>query len=469
VSAARGAWVGVCVGLSLAGGACGGGGPSPSANPQQNVMVIDEGIDVSASDLAGKVVATYTEICATAPASDAAVTPVAVDSGAFASLKQMYLQALAQPDESCRLTTGISGKPDPLASVGQFKSRWNQMVRDNKTIDQVFSYSEYQQLIGVLDEELKTFGYHGTATSSTVAHENPNVRLVLVERQLGSETSQTANFPCLAQADVDQAVELLSDPEIFAAAVAQPATIDADLAAAMSKYDVGLVNESFGPSARQALETLQLMYCPTPVSLSAYYALVDALINAHRATIGGPPVLTVVAGGNDGVQIDSGADSLSCDLGDPAALLVGAYDSGTLDRNNFSDYGKCIDLYAPGQAVVVDYAGGWLLWADGTSFAAPLTVRWASMASLPPPFAPAATRAAVLAAADPSTAFLPPSAFPGDFFYQPATVTTDFAVPVPLVRRSRAAPPKLPSQYELHRILGPIERLRRLRGAETGH
>jgi len=171
----------------------------------------------------------------------------------------------------------------------------------------------------------------------------------------------------------------------------------------------------------------------------------------------------VVAGGNDGVQIDSGADSLSCDLGDPAALLVGAYDSGTMQRTSFSDYGKCIDLYAPGQGVVVEYAGGWLVWADGTSFAAPLTVRFASMGAAPQPFAPSVTRGAVLAAIDTSTAFLPATSFPSDFFYQPATVTTAFAVPVPLAPRPAAAP-RLPSEYELHRILGPIERLRRLRG-----
>jgi hypothetical protein len=463
MSASRVWWVVFCAALFGAGGACGGGGPGPSANPQQNVMVIDEGIDQSVSDLAGKVVATYTETCAMPPMSDAAVPPVAPDSGAFDALKQQILEELAQPDQSCHLTAGISGKPDPLASVGQFKSRWNEMVRENKTIDQVFSYSEYQQLMGPIDKEFMSFGYHGTATSSTVAHENPNVRLVLVERQLGMESSLMTNFPCIAQADVDETVELLSDPDIYAAAVAQPATIDGELADAMSKHDVGLVNESFGASARQTLETLQLKYCPTPVSLSAYFSLMDALTNAHRATIGGPPVLTVVAGGNDGVQIDSGADSLSCDLGDPAALLVGAYDSGTMQRTSFSDYGKCIDLYAPGQGVVVEYAGGWLVWADGTSFAAPLTVRFASMGAAPQPFAPSVTRGAVLAAIDTSTAFLPATSFPSDFFYQPATVTTAFAVPVPLAPRPAAAP-RLPSEYELHRILGPIERLRRLRG-----
>jgi hypothetical protein len=426
-------------------------------------MVIDEGIDLSVSALQGDVVAAYTASCVMGQSPpDAGV--VAVDSGAFDVLKAAYLQELAQPDDSCHLTTGISSKSDPLASVAQFKARWNRMVAENETVDQVFTYSEYLQLMGPLNTEFTAFGYHGTATSSVVAHENPGVRLVLVERQLASEAPAEANFPCLAQADIDQTVALLDDPDVYAAAVAQPATIDSDLATAMSKYNVGLVNESYGASARRTLETLQSQYCAAPINLSAYFSLLDSLSNARSAAIGGPPVLTVVAGGNDGVQIDSGADSLSCDLGDPASLLVGAYDSGTLARTSFSDYGKCIDLYAPGQAVVVEYAGGWLVWADGTSFSAPLTVRYASMASVPQPFAPSTTRAAVLAATDTSTGFLPVSSFPPDFFYKPATLTTDFAVPASLVPRPSATSPRPPSQYELHRILGPIERLKRLRG-----
>jgi subtilisin family serine protease len=454
----------VCSGLVILGGACGGDAPSASSNPQQNVMVIDEGIDTSVGALQGKVIATYTETCVTGPTPDAAVTVLPVDSGAFATLKETYLQDLAQPDDSCHLATGISSKGDPLATIAQYKSRWNKMVSENATLDQVFTYSEYQQLIGPLNSEFNSFGYHGTATSSVVAHENPSVRLVLVERQLGSEESLKTNFPCLVQADIDQTVELLQDPDIYAAAIAQPASIDSEMAAAMSKYNVGVVNESFGASARQTLETLQSMNCSTPISLAAYFTLLDSLTNARNAAAGGPPVLTVVAGGNDGVEIDSGADSLSCDLGDPEALLVGAYDSGTLARTSFSDYGQCIDLYAPGQGVVVTYAGGWLVWADGTSFSAPLTARYASMASVPQPFAPSTTRATVLAATQSGTGYLPVSSFPSDFFYQPATVTTDFAVPVPLARRPAAAAPRPPSQYELHRILGPIERLRRLRG-----
>ena len=376
------------------GGGCGGGSGAvtvnkivpKSASQQQNVMVIDQGIDLSASDLQGRVAAAYTETCAD-DSSDAGLAGPggAVDGGpAFDALKQMFLAALSHPDDSCHLTTGISAKPDPLASIAQYKSRWNAMIRANQTPPEAFSSTETTKLMNPIDTEFSSFGFHGTATSTTVAHENSDVRLVLVERELGSESSLQTNFPCIAQADINQLVDLLNDPQVYAAFVNQPATIDSELAAAQTMYDVGIVNESFGAASREALESLQKKYCPVPVDLAAYFALLDKATNDHNATIDGPPLLTVVAAGNDGSRIDSGSDSLSCDLGDPRSLLVGAYNPGTVVQNMFSDYGACVNVFAPGQAIVVEYAGGWLTWASGTSFAAPLTARYASMTATSP-------------------------------------------------------------------------------------
>ena len=90
-------------------------------------MVIDEGIDLSVSDLQGRVAAAYTETCADDSIgrwlSDRRRRGGAVDGGpAFDALKQMFLAALSQPDDSCHLTTGISAKSDPLASIAQYKS-----------------------------------------------------------------------------------------------------------------------------------------------------------------------------------------------------------------------------------------------------------------------------------------------------------------------------------------------------------
>jgi subtilisin family serine protease len=468
--ASRAVFVVVLVAGASVGTGCGGGSGAvtinkivpQSSSQQQNVMVIDEGIDLSASDLQGRVAAAYTETCAD-DSSDAGVAGPGgvVDGGpAFDALKQMYLAALSHPDDSCHLTTGISAKHDPLASIAQYKSRWNAMVRANQTPPEAFSSAEIMKLMNPINTEFSSFGYHGTATATTVAHENSDVRLVLVERELGSESSLQTNFPCIAQSDINQIVDLLNDPQVYAAFVNQPAQIDGELAAAQSMYDVGIVNESFGAASREALETLQKMYCPVGVDLAAYFALLDKVTNDHNATINGPALLTVVAAGNDGSRIDSGSDSLSCDLGDPKSLLVGAYNPISLAQNMFSDYGACVNVFAPGQAIVVEYGGGWLTWASGTSFSAPLTARYASMTATSP-FDPTAERAAVVAKADPTSHFLPVSVFPSDFFYVPGTDYPEFVVPAAGAKVAPVVRP--PTKYELHRVFGPLNRLKRLR------
>ena len=206
---------------------------------------------------------------------------------------------------------------------------------------------------------------------------------------------------------------------------------------------------------------LQAQNCSSPVDLSAYFALIDKVTVDHNATIVGPSVLTVQSAGNDGVKIDTGSDSLSCDLGDPKSLLVGAYNPETLVQNTFSNYGACVNVYAPGQAIVVDYAGGWLTWASGTSFSAPLTARFASMTAATP-FDPVAERSAIVAKADPTSQFLPVGLFPRDFFYVPGTEYPQFVVPAVAAKAAPAHRP--PTRYELHRVFAPLNRLKRLQG-----
>ncbi len=452
--------------LSILGGGglfigCGGGAfvftPVPASPSQRdNVMVIDEGFDLSIAELRGMVSAAYTETCDSG-------SSVPLDAGADASagsstLKEALLAELTVPDTSCHLVPGIGAKPDPLASIAGFRARWNAMIRANQTEGQAFTSSELDKLAPALDRELTTFGYHGTSTAGCVVHENPEVRLVLVERQLSSESSSGASFDCFVQADIDQLVELFDDPQVFAAAVAQTSSLDDDLAAATAAHGVGIVNESYGPATRQALEALQIASgCPAPVDLSAYFAVLDRIEVARLAAMSGPHVLRVVAAGNDGFEIDTGADSLSCDLGDPASLLVGAYDPGNMVRDAFSNHGACVDTYAPGQAVVAPYAGDWLLPVSGTSFAAPLVARQISLTAADP-FDPAAARATLLGEAGTDQS-LPVTLFPADFFYVPDESPTAAVWP----RLSRHLGTRAVSEVELHRVYAPIARLRRLR------
>ena len=445
---------------------CGGGGSGlvpASKQQQQNVMVVDEGIDVSVPELQGKVAGTYTETCADSGGADGSLVPDGgpVDGGAkFDSLKQQLIASFAQTDDSCHLTTGISSKADPLKQIAPYKERWNAMIRANQQTGAAFTAAESSTIVAAVENEMNTFSYHGTATSTTVAHQNPTVRLVLVERKLMSEAQVQAGFTCFDQTEINQVTDLLSDPAVFAAAAAQPATLDADFARATTAHDVGLVNESFGATPRTVLEQMQSTQCPHPIDLSRYFAAITAIDAAHAATLTGPAVLTIRAAGNDGTNINTGADALDCNPGDPTTLQVGSYNPGTGVQNSFSNFGACVDLFAPGQAIVTMYAGGWLLPVDGTSFAAPLTA-WYGSRTAPTPFTVATARASLLASTD-ATKELPATLFPSDFFYAPGQVSTD-AVVVQPARPSRYAPRRGVAPLDLHRLLAPLLRFRAVR------
>jgi len=456
-----------------------------SAKQQQNVMVIDEGFDLSIAELRGRVAAAYTETCVDEPTTgaDAAISPDGGGADAVASpdaggtdaaispdaggadggvsldqMKQALLAALSVPDDSCHLSVGIGAKPDPFAAIAKYRTRWNAMIRANQFANEGdFTATENTQITAALDQEFQTFGYHGTATAGTVVHDNPNIRLVLVERELASESSVQSSFVCFMQSEIDQAVQLLSDPQVVAAFAHQPAALDSDVVAALGKYDVGLVNESFGASSRATQEMLQTMNGCSPIDLSAYFSILNQIDRAHAAAVGGPAVLTVQAAGNEGVEIDSAADSLSCDIGDPLSLLVGSYDTAQV-RSTFSNFGACVDLYAPGEAIVAPYAGDWLLPVDGTSFAAPIAVRQVSL-TIPAHFDPAQARLDLLAQRL-TDGSLPITSFPVDFFYLPVNTATAVEIAGGPVRRTPRQPV---SRVDLHRALHPLSLLRALR------
>jgi hypothetical protein len=446
---------------------CGGGGGlrlvPDSKLQQQNVMVIDTGMDLSVPDLDGKVSGAYTETCQYEP-SDAgdlfAVDGGPVDSGpTFDSLKQQLIAAYAQTDDSCHLNKGISAKADPLHDIASYRDRWNAMIRANQQETDMgpFSYDDWAKISGPIQDEVYAFNYHGTATSTTVAHGNDGVRLILVERELQTESEAQSGFDCFVQEEIDQEAALLSDPDVFDAAIHQQSTLDMDYAEAKTAHHVGLINESFGYPAAAALENLQrTANCPEQVDLSKYFQAITA-VDVARAQLAGPTVLTVRSAGNDAVNINSSADAVDCNPGDPAGLLVGSYDPATGVRNAFSNAGDCVNLYAPGQGIVVMYAGGWLMPVDGTSFSSPLTARFASM-NAPAPFDVGTTRQAVMGSLD-QNLNLPANLFPADFYYAPGEVYTEALIAAPV----RRPPPSRMTAIDFHRVMAPLRLLRRLR------
>jgi hypothetical protein len=271
-----------------------------------------------------------------------------------------------------------------------------------------------------------------------------------------------SQFECISQPDIDAAVALISDPDVSAAYLARPlSTLDADLADARARHGVGLVNESFGRTARHGIEELELESGCGVVSFEAYFTTLASLDAAYAQAHREAGVFYVQSAGNDGAQVDGPADSLDCWTAFSAHVLVGAYGSGGA-HTSFTNFGACVDVYAPGEGVVTPLPGDWLMPLDGTSFSAPLVVRLLSLTA-PTPFDPDSARAALVARREPNRNILG-TVFPKELLYNPGkdaylgalTAAMPGAALRPVIDRFAAAP--------LRHALWPLDWVRRRAG-----
>jgi hypothetical protein len=132
-------------------------------------------------------------------------------------------------------------------------------------------------------------------------------------------------------------------------------------------------------------------------------------------------VLLTKAAGNENARLGGPADSLDCRPGDAAQLLVGSYGLDE-ERTSFTNFGPCVDAYAPGELVIAPLPGDWLMLLSGTSFSAPLVSRLLATTS-PAPFAVASARASLLALREPN-GDIAKRYFPQDLLYDPRPQAT---------------------------------------------
>ena len=393
--------------------ALGGCGGADDVAPTRTVMVIDDGFDTSVPALEGRVIASYTISC------DAGVE-AAMTMPTFADAKAALLAEYQTADTSCRLREGIVNAPEAFPTIQQFRDRWNGMISHNARGRTVFTAAEFAQIANAM--ETSEVSYHGTSTSGTIAGENPDVRLVLIQTPLDTAEGFAEAYQCQKQSDLDWAVALWTDPEVHAAYVKRPApTIDTELDQLLAKFNIDVVNESFGDMPRAALEELQAENDCPPVDFNAFFAARAALNDDRDAAQPASRALLVHAAGNEGTSIDSGADASVCVRNHSDRLVVGADDLKD-QRSTFSNFGGCVDVYAPGENIVTPTSGGWLMPQAGTSFSSPLIARQISLLPVEGMFSVANARDALLKSVD-SQQRVPRAAFPASFFYDPAPDT----------------------------------------------
>lgn len=355
-------------------------------------MVVDDGIDPSLPALKAKLAGAYTIVCDGAQTSPEDGN----EAGDFESLKRAMLAELATPDESCHLQVGIDAKAAFGGSIEDQRDRWNRTLwnDDDPLVD------ELRPVRDLMSQYFAHGHFHGTSTAATASFAVPELRLVLVEQAILTMEEAKAELMCLEQDAIDRLVMVLSDAEVHDAYLAHPLpAVDWELAALRTAAGVGLVNESFSFPARFALEEmLRSLGCPR-VELHAYFKVLHDLSWAFDRAHAEPGVLFVRSAGNGESALNDDDDGLQCRPGDPQQVLVGAYGAAGA-RSTFTNFGDCVDVYAPGEYVVAPLPGDWLTLLSGTSFSAPLTLRHI-LFSAPQPFHPESARAALLAERQP--------------------------------------------------------------------
>jgi hypothetical protein len=375
------------------------------------VTVVDTGFDLSLPGFQDKMAGCYTITCAQSSAALPAT---------FAEAKAQFLQTAAVKDTSCHLAPSLAlRKSSRLAQLASSRDKWNSGIIAH-TPDKNLAEST----IPILEGE-QTFNYHGTATASLVAYENPDVRIVFVERNLAHLGSGPT---CMTAAELDLRTALYNDPDIRAAVATAPASaLEEEMAAMYRHHGVTLQSESFGPWSLAKLQSA----CPDVADRYAKYAAAYAdYAGAREKAINpivyaGTALLNVRSAGNDGATLSSMADYVDCPtdprnvpLGEGSVdLIVGSwmYNYGSVFVSPFSNQGPCVQTYAAGSDVVTLFPDRFLAVMSGTSISAPLVVRHLSLTTKPNT-TPAEMRDALLV-----NPMAPIAWFPEELLYDTAT------------------------------------------------
>lgn len=217
--------------------------------------------------------------------------------------------------------------------------------------------------------------------------------------------------------------------------------------------------KTFGVAKTATLVPVRALACDGSGYTSSVIAGLDWIVAQHQA--GTPAVANLSIGGftstamdtavnglvNDGVTVVAAAGNAKTDACDrsparvPAALTVAASDSS--DRQaSFSNYGRCVDLYAPGVAITSAWKGSDSDSASlsGTSMATPHVAGAAAVIlSVSPTLSPAEIGARITAKAGAGKIVGATSGTPNLLLYADPFIGTSDSAPAP------AAPEPAPS------------------------
>jgi subtilisin family serine protease len=340
------------------------------------ILVLDDGFDLSHPVFASKVAGSYTIDCPETNAQD----PEELFTLSFEQQKAAVIASLRNEDANCKLAAGINFRVNPkLQSIMPYRDRWNEQVKTKKIDPELAKI-----ILPILQDREGNYDFHGTATAGTIAYQNPEVKLVLVQRDLGGpEGSRGDTGPALCPSALrfERMVSIFEDAEVRKVFIERdPTASEKALHEVVVKHGITLMNYSAGIISREAyLKKLAADKCPV-LDIRKYWQTYGALINererfVHKTLGSSTKYLTVQSAGNDGTRIDGFQDTFNCSDHQRDLMMVGATNFQG-QTSAFSNFGNCVDVQTMGEAVVVAFPQGFLSVVDGTSFSAPVATRY---------------------------------------------------------------------------------------------
>jgi len=397
---------------------CGKKESAPAPAPtKHNVAVVDSGFDIENSVFKANLVDSHRVLCLNTGTNP--LRTLAPETR-FGELKSGFLAYLSNRSD-CVAKKKLNDNISPsFANVQGDFNDWNAAVRKG-TIDQSPVREKVQ---GVLSGENGKYSYHGTATAGLIAENNDKVNLFIVEpdlKQLMLPNEAYDGTGCRTQIEIDIKAKLFEDKDVQKA-FTDPNRVDADSVIIQLLKDRGvtMINESYGPaSAGEFADYYRKKNCEVPDFKRLFIAESRLSRMRERALedkFNFRP-LHVRAAGNAGQELNLESDTLDPCLDEDNYLIVGSIDAK--DKiSQFSNRGRCVEVYTLGSQVVVNAPRDFLNVSDGTSFSAPLMTRYLTLNTQPGTTEWTALKSFALNASD-SDKFIKVGDWNKDFAYKP--------------------------------------------------
>jgi len=356
---------------------------TPAAKPtKHSVAVVDEGFDLDNAVFANNVTASYRVLCVNTGTNP--LTKLAPEMR-YEDLKKQFL-AYLQNRSDCVERTKLNDNISPaFANINGVYNEWNSAVRAGTKDELTYK----QQVEEIIKGEKGKYNYHGTATAGLIARDNDKIDLILIEPellQLMLPNDVYLNLGCRSQVEIDLKAKLFEDSDVRKAYI-DAERIDADsvVLQLLKKHQVTLINESYGPtSAGEFADYYKQKQCK-PVDFKRLFIAESRLGRERQEAIEAKyqyHPLHIRAAGNAGKELNLESDTLDPCRDEDNYLIVGSLDRHG-EISEFSNRGRCVEVYTLGSDVIVDAPNDFLDVQNGTSMSAPLLTRYLTLNTEP--------------------------------------------------------------------------------------